>query len=336
MLNYIIKTSSNSDIIFLIIGGLSIFLFGLGLTKENLKSLASKRLEFFIQNFTNTTLKAFIVGIVATVLIQSSSGVTAIVVSFIASGYLTYRQGLAIMIGANIGTCTTAFLFGINIEDASLIIISIASILCFLSKKSNQKLVWQAILGIGLIFLGLQFMGAGFDYVARSKTFSTLITTYANNFTFSFILGVVLTFVIQSSSAIIGLLEQIYAAGLLDLTPAIAILLGSNIGTTLTGFIATISTNKEAKKAVFANVIFNFLGAILFILVLPLFVYSLNYLEHINVASTPELVIAFSHLIFNVVTAVIAYFLFNYLIKLTDYLYDYKKKTSKKIIPIKG
>lgn len=331
MLAYFINSKSPLDTLFLIVGGLSIFLFGLNLTKENLRELASKRIESTIHRFTNTTFKAILTGVGATVIIQSSSGVTALVVGFIASGYLSFERGLAIMIGANLGTCTTAFIFGLDIENASLIIISISSMCCFLSKSTQKKRVCEACLGIGLIFLGLQLMGFGFDIVAKSSYFKTLLLHYSSSFTFSFFLGIALTFVIQSSSAIVGLLEQIYGAGLLTLTSSIAILLGSNIGTTLTGFIATVNTNPEAKKAVVANVIFNILGAILFIPFTSLFVHALNYLVTSNIASTPELVIAFSHLIFNVVTVFLAYFFFEQLIGITNMVYKTPIKTKKVI-----
>ena len=331
MLSYLIKTTSDIEVIFLIIGGLSIFLFGLNLTKENLKNLASKRLEHYIAHFTNTTLKAFMTGIITTVLIQSSSGVTAIVVSFIASGYLSFPKGLAIMIGANVGTCTTAFLLGVNIENASLIIISLSSFFCFIFKSKQKKQVCEAFLGIGLVFLGLQLMGFGFDIVASSPAFANLLTKYADNFTFSFLLGIVLTFIIQSSSAIIGLLEQIYASGLLSLTSSIAILLGSNIGTTLTGFLSTISTNQDAKKAVVANIIFNVLGAILFIAIIPLFTNVLMLLYKQGIAPTKELIIAFSHLIFNVVTVILAYIFFDRLVDLTNIFFVPSKRSKKAI-----
>lgn len=326
MLNNFSNTNSIHTIIFLIIGGLSLFLFGLNLTKENLKTLASKKLEKIIRFSTDTTLKAFLVGIISTILIQSSSGITAIVVAFIASGYLSFKQGLAIMIGSNIGTCATAFLLGFNIEESSLIIISTASIFIFLSKKESSLYLSQALLGIGFIFLGLQFMGVGFENIAKSKNFISFMMKYANSFPIAFFFGIIVTFLIQSSSAIIGLLEQIYAANLISLSSSIAILLGSNIGTTLTGYIATIKTNYEASKAVTANVLFNLLGSLLFIIILPIFKYIINSLISLNIANTKELTIAFSHLIFNISTGLLAYIFFEYLIKLTLLLYPKDKK----------
>lgn len=335
MFNYIITTNSNIDVFILIFGGLSVFLFGLNLTKESLKSIANAKLEYFIFNCTNTPLKSFLVGIITTILIQSSSGVTAIVVSFIAAGYLSFPQGLGIMIGANIGTCTTAFLFGLNVENNALLIIFIASILSFFFSSDNKKRVCQAILGIGLIFLGLQFMGFGFDIVGKSKTFVLIMEQYANKNFPALIIGVLLTFIIQSSSAIIGLLEQIYAADLISLKPAIMLLLGSNIGTTLTGLIATISTNNEAKKAVIANILFNILGTVLFFFLLSPFAVLLEFLKQKGLINSKEFMIAYAHLIFNVVTVVLAYFFFNQLVNLTNKCFNLRIK-SKKIIHLNG
>ena len=333
MLNYVIIANSNFDMIVLIFGGLAVFLFGLSLTKENLKSIANKKLEYFIFNCTNKPIKAFTVGIIATVLIQSSSGVTAIVVSFIAAGYLTFKQGLGIMIGANVGTCTTAFLFGLNIEGQALTIIFLASVLTFFFTTDNRKRLCQVLLGIGFIFLGLQFMGFGFEMVGKSPSFINIMERYANKNFPALIIGIILTFIIQSSSAIIGLLEQIFAADLISLKPAILLLFGSNIGTTLTGLITTIATNKEAKKAVIANIIFNVLGTLIFIIILGPFAYLLEYLKASGLIKTPELMIAYAHLIFNVVTVILAYFGFNQLIALTNLCF---KERNKKTIHIYG
>ena len=335
MLNYIIIANSSYDIFILIFGGLTVFLFGLNLTKENLKSIANKKLEYFIFNCTNTPLKAFVVGIITTILIQSSSGVTALVVTFIAAGYLTFKQGLGIMIGANVGTCTTAFLFGINIESHALTIIFVASCLAFFITNDTKKVICQAILGIGFIFLGLQLMGFGFDLVGKSPSFMKIMKEYANKNFPALIIGILLTFIIQSSSAIIGLLEQIYAADLISLKPAILLLLGSNIGTTLTGLIATIATNKEAKKAVVANILFNILGTIIFIIFLSPFASLLGYLKHQELIKTPQLMIAYAHLIFNVVTVFLAYIFFNQLIHLTNLCFNINPR-NKKIIQLYG
>lgn len=335
MLNYIIIANSQIDMIILIVGGLSVFMFGLNLTKENLKNIANKKLEYYIFNFTNTPLKAFTVGIIATVLIQSSSGVTAIVVSFIAAGYLTFSQGLGIMIGANVGTCTTAFLFGLNIESHALTLIFIASVLSFFFTSDNKKRLCQVLLGIGFVFLGLQLMGFGFDMVGKSPSFILTMEKYANRNFPSLIIGIILTFIIQSSSAIIGLLEQIFAANLISLKPAILLLLGSNIGTTLTGLITTIATNKEAKKAVVANIIFNVLGTLLFIIILSPYANLLEYLTTSGFIKTPEMIIAYAHLIFNVVTVILAYFCFNQLINITNFCFK-SKPENKKIIQIIG
>jgi phosphate:Na+ symporter len=333
MFNYVITPNSQFDLFILIFGGLAVFLFGLNLTKENLKKLANKKLEYFIFNCTNTPLKAFAIGIITTTLIQSSSGVTAIVVSFIAAGYLSFSQGLGIMIGANIGTCTTAFLFGLKVENNALLIIFLAFLLSSFC-TNNKKLLFQALLGIGTIFLGLQLMGFGFETIGKDPTFITIMKFYANKNFPALLLGIILTFIIQSSSAIIGLLEQIYAANLISLQPAIMLLLGANIGTTLTGLIATIATNTEAKKAVIANILFNIFGTILFIILLNPYAYLLNLIKQKNIITTPELMIASAHLIFNVITVVVAYFTFDYLIKLTNTIFSLNLK-NKKVISFK-
>lgn len=326
MLSFIITPKNPFDIFLMVIGGLSVFLFGLNLTKENLKNIANIKLQKIIFSSTNTVLKTFIVGFIATVLIQSSSGVTAIVVSFIAAGYLTFPQGLGIMIGANLGTCTTAFLIGFEIQEWAFLIIIIGSILSFAFKKPRHQKASQVIMGIGIIFLGLQFMEIGFEGVASSNDFSKIIIDYANNNIIALILGIILTFLIHSSSAIIGILEQIYATSIITISPAIMIMLGSNIGTTLTGLI--ISYNDiNAKKAVVANIIFNILGMALFFIFLKPYTMLLKLIEYKFFLNFPEMTIAFAHLIFNFITVILGYFFFNQLILITEKIITNKKSS---------
>lgn len=337
MLSFIISPQSNFDIFLMTIGGLCVFLFGLNLTKENLKSIATEKLKQIIFNSTNTILKSFLVGFIATVIIQSSSGVTAIVVSFIAAGYLTFPQGLGIMIGANLGTCTTAFLIGFNIQEWAFIVIIVASIASFILKDQRKQKIAQTILGIGVLFLGLQFMESGFNAIARSNVFADVIIKYSNNNIIALILGITLTFIIQSSSAIIGILEQIYAAEIIKLIPAIVLMLGSNIGTTMTGLIATYKTSYQAKKAVIANIIFNVFGMLLFVIILKPFAYLLKLLEQQSFQTRPELTIAFAHLFFNLITVILGYFFFKQLIYITEKITTKENITfykNKKTIPI--
>jgi len=286
--------------------------------------LGNTHLEKIIQTSTNTKLKSFLVGFIATILIQSSSGVTAIVVTFIASEYLSYRQGLGIMIGANLGTCITAFLVGINIQEWSLIIIILATIALIIFKSRKSNLIAGVFLGIGVIFLGLQFMESGFTSVVESNLFSEFITLYSNNSFFAFILGVSITFLIQSSSAIVGILEQLYATKIIFLQPAIALILGSNIGTTLTGGFVVVNTNYETRKAVVSNIIFNLLGAILFLLILSPYAKCIEFLEETNFISSPQIAIASAHLFFNLITVILAYWFFDQLVNITEIIYPYK------------
>lgn len=326
MFNFNISQSSNIDLIFLMVGGLSVFLFGLNITKENLKKLSSNHLNKLIDKCTDNNFKAFLTGLITTILIQSSSGVCAIAITLIASGHLTFKKGLGIMIGSNLGTCISSFLFGINIEEYSLIIIVIGALFFFPSKKLKTQLISQIIIGIGLLFLGLHLMGSAFEIMANQPKFSHLIIQYVNNNFISFLIGILITFIIQSSSAIIGVLEKIYASDLISLSPAILLILGSNIGTTLTSFISTINTNKDARKAVVANVLFNIIGAILFIIILPIFIKFLIFFKSQNIIRSKELMIAFAHLIFNLVSVILGYIFINQLINLTNFITNEKKK----------
>ncbi len=319
MMNIGVPYKMKENPLILIFGGLALFLFALDLLKGNLKALYTQRLYQFIQKSTNTKLKAYLIGIVTTILIQSSSGVTAIVLSLLSAGYLSLPAALGIMIGSNIGTCASAFLVSLELESYSLYLILISFIFYMFTKKEKKKMVTCIFLNLGIVFLGLQFMGLGFHQLSQSKTFMTFLKVYNQSTVLSILFGTFLTAIIQSSSATIGVLEQLYAAKVLSLKCAIGIMLGSNIGTTITGYLATFHTTKEAKQAVSANVLFNMLGVLLFFIVIQPYTGVMLKIEKEVCMNNVKLTIAFSHLIFNVVTALLAYVGFDLLLRMVHF-----------------
>ncbi len=319
------KNSTSFNQIIFIFGGLALFLYALDLLKENLKAIYSNKLYKIIQKGTNKKWKAFMMGILGTIIIQSSSGITAIVLSLMTAGYLQLPAALGIMIGANIGTCFSAFFISLEINNLSFYLIIFSFIFYIIIKKEKWKIIFSIFLNIGIVFLGLELMGIGFDELAKSNVFVSFIKIYNNSPLLSILFGSLLTAFIQSSSATIGVLEQMYQAGIITLKSSIAIMLGSNIGTTITGYFSTIHTNKEAKQAVNANVLFNLLGVLLFYILLNPYYILLKYLENSLYPNNLKISIAMSHLLFNVITSIIAYFLFDLLLKLVKYQNNIEK-----------
>lgn len=297
---------SYSNLCIFIIGGLSIFLFGLNLMRSSLTSLSSNKLKNIIHKTTSSNLKAFITGIIATILIQSSSGITAITVALTSANLVSLSSAIAIMLGSNIGTTATAFLFTIRIEEYSLLIVALGSFLYFFD---NIKEVASTIIGLGLLFFGLYMMNISFKEVSTSKTFINAIYFISANPLKGILGGSIVTALIQSSSATIAILQNLYTNNSVSLITGIAIMLGANIGTTIPSLVMAISSSKEAKLAVYINIIVNMIGAIIFLIILKPFSDILLQIEkHTILKNNKSISIAISHMFFNIVSSVILFF----------------------------
>ncbi len=303
------------SIIFFAVGGLGLFLFGINLMSDSLKKLAGSKLKILIQKTTSNTFKAILVGILITVVIQSSSATTVIVVGLISAGLMTLSQGIGVMLGANIGTTITAFIIGLNVSDYALPIIFVGAFLIIFINKHRWNLSGETILGFGILFLGLEFMGTGLKELANFPFFTKIIETLSNHWILGVFTGASLTALIQSSSAFIGILQKMFSTGTIPLVAAIPILFGSNIGTTVTALIASLSGNRESKQAAVGNLIFKILGTVLFLIFLKPFTTLFELLEANVFGESNMLTLAIVHLIFNVITTFILFFFIKYLIK---------------------
>lgn len=304
------------SIILFAIGGLGLFLFGINLMSESLKKLAGGKLKILIQKTTSNTFKAILVGIAITVAIQSSSATTVIVVGLISAGLMTLTAGIGVMLGANIGTTITAFIIGIGVADYALPIIFIGAFLVVFINKRRWVLTGKTILGFGLLFLGLEFMGTGLKELATFPFFINIIATLSSHWILGLFTGISLTAIMQSSSAFIGILQKLFATGSIPLVVAIPILLGSNIGTTVTALIASLSGNREAKQAAVGNLIFKTIGTALFLIFLKPATSLFQLLEIKVFGPNNMLTLAIVHLVFNVTTTFILYFFIKYIIKI--------------------
>ena len=314
-INIIINRGDIIRNIFLIIGGLALFLFGLNLMRESLSKVNNDKLKNVIQKATGSKFKALLTGILTTALIQSSSGVTAIVVAFMSADIIGFTQGVMIMIGANIGTTLTAFIFSLNIESYSLAIIAVAYLLNIF-KSFKIKQIANALLGLGILFQGITFMNEAFVLIADSPLFFLITVIISKNSVLGFIGGAILSALIQSSSATIGLVQNLYYLDIISLRSAVPIMLGANAGTTIASLIVAIGATRIAKKAINVNILFNVIGGVIFLIFMNPFIDLLEYLESIpNIIANRKITIAYSHLIYNIISTIIFFFLYNYLFK---------------------
>lgn len=277
-------------------GGLGLFLYGMNMMGEGLENVAGSKLKFILEKVTKNPLQSVLIGAIVTALIQSSSATTVIVVGFVNSGLLNLVQATGIIMGANIGTTVTAFIVSLDIDFLVPLLIFFGSVLFLFSKAKNKRDLATIILGFGLLMLGMNLMGAAMEPLGDSQMFKEMILSIKSQWYLGIVLGLVITMVIQSSSATTGILVALTATGSITLGAAFPIILGANIGTCITALLSSISANKMAKKAAIIHLFFNVLGAIIF---LPFGSILINVVLGLAPANV-KLQISFIHLIFNV------------------------------------
>lgn len=306
------------EIILLVLGGVGVFLFGIEMMGNSLKSLAGNKMKSLIEKTSNTPLKGIVVGALVTVVIQSSSGTTALTVSFVRSGLMGLNQAVGIIMGANIGTTITSFLVGLDIQKYALLFVGVGSMLMFFCKREKIKTYGSAILGFGLLFYGLELMSVGLKEVLSiySEEATALFKFFGDIPVVGAFVGALVTAVVQSSSAAIAILQNLYGAGGFPLMGALAILLGSNIGTTVTAIIAASGGSKESKQAAFIHFLFNVIGSVFFMIILIPFYHLMILIENTFLDPNSKMTLSLAHMIFNLVTTIVMYFFINQLVKL--------------------
>jgi phosphate:Na+ symporter len=301
-----------------VLGGLSLFLYGMKMMGDGLDKTAGMRMQQIIESLTGNIFKGIIVGTLVTGVIQSSSATTVMVVGFVSAGVMTLRQASGIIMGANIGTTVTAhilrlgdisdsdpFLSLVKPDNLMYILLIIGMALIFLARNQTKKDSGEIFVGLALIFAGMNFMTGGLKGIDQGF-FEHLFKSFANTPIIGVLVGAVVTGIIQSSSASVGILQAVAGTGTITLGGAIPIILGQNIGTCATALISSIGATRTAKKAAIFHLLFNIIGTILFLIaiyaVLPFVVKGWAVLMSgiVNKGS-----IADFHSIFNITTTLI-------------------------------
>lgn len=318
------------DSLMFVFGGLALFIFGINMMSEQLKAAAGSKLKLIIERTTNTPLKGILVGIFLTILIQSSSGTTALMIGLLRAGLMTLPQSVGIIMGANIGTTVTAFIIGLPIADYGLAFIFVGFIMSFMKNRKVHHF-GGVLIGLGMLFVGLKTMSSGLKPLAQTQTATDMFNVFSNNWLLGTIFGTVFTGIVQSSSAAIGILERLYnlnAEGIasISLNGAIPIILGANIGTTITAFLASIGGNIESKRASFIHILFNVVSAVVFLIILIPYSRFAQWFETRFLQPYSMLTIAFAHLFQNAVMTVVLYFFINKMIWLSKKVVKDPKK----------
>ncbi|MGN0514492.1 MAG: Na/Pi cotransporter family protein [Lachnospiraceae bacterium] len=311
-------------ILFGLFGGLAIFIFGMNMMSECLQKAAGDKMKKILSMLTKNPLLGALAGAVATAVLQSSSATTVMAIGFVSAGLMTLPQAISIILGANIGTTMTAQIIAFKITDYIYLFIAIGFIIFFISKKERVKNLGQTIFAFGLLFEGIEIMGSVMKPLAGSPVFTDLMSKVSGVPILGVFVGTLMTLVVQSSSATIAVLQNFASqagadgvTSVIGLTGAIPILLGDNIGTTITAILASVGQSRDAKRTAVAHSVFNISGAFIFVWLIKPFASFIQYIspkgEELAVIARQ---IANAHTTFNVVMTLIWLPLIGLLVKI--------------------
>ena len=308
------------------VGGLALFLYGMNLLGDGLSQASGGRLERILEKLTNNPLKAVLMGAVVTGVIQSSSATTVMVVGFVNSGIMSLKQAVGIIMGANIGTTVTSWILSLaGIEsDAFLIrilkpssfspILAIVGVgILLFSHKDKLKNAATILVGFAILMFGMDSMSAAVSPLAEVPEFTNLLIKFQNP-VFGVLAGLILTAVIQSSSASVGILQALCMTGAVSFGAAVPIIMGQNIGTCVTAILSSVGAKKNAKTAALMHLLFNIIGTVIFSII------AIAYLSIVNPAwahgNITQTQISMVHTVFNIVTTVLLFPVSDWIIKL--------------------
>ena len=249
-----------------VLGGVGIFLLGMKFLSEGMQALAGPKLPRLVNDFTGNRLLALLAGILVTVVLQSSSATTVMVVSFVNSGLMTLRSALGVSLGAQVGTTLSLWVLTLDVTKFGLLVIGLSAFLYLFAKKVRPHNAGRALLGLGLLFYGMQLMGNGFEPLRDNASVKALLASFdatsAAGFLLAALVGAIVTGVIQSSAAMVVIVMSLGINGLVNFPTAVALVLGSNIGTTVTALIACIGTSRNAVRAALGNTLTTAVGVL--------------------------------------------------------------------------
>lgn len=329
--------------VFGLLGGLALFIFGMNMMSESLQKVAGDKMKKVLGVLTRNAVCGMLAGALVTAVLQSSSATTVLVIGFVSAGLMSLKQGISVIFGANIGTTMTAQLMAFKISDYIMPIVFIGFLIAFIAKKEKMKFVGQTIFAFGLLFVGIEMMGDVMKPLATSPVFINMMEKVSHIPVLGVGVGLLMTLVVQSSSATIAVLQSFASqagpdgASVIGLVGAIPILLGDNIGTTITAILASIGQSKDAKRCAIAHSVFNITGSFIFIWIIKPFA---KFVEMIspkgNELDVISRQIANAHMSFNIINTLIWLPLLPVMVKIVMFIVrddkevsieDYKEKS---------
>ena len=285
-----------------LLGGLALFLYGMQMMSTGLEAAAGNRMKSILEKLTSNRVKGVLVGAAITAVIQSSSATTVMVVGFVNSGLMTLKQAVWVIMGANIGTTITGQLIALDIGAIAPLfaIAGVGAIMFIKSEKVHH--ISSIFAGLGVLFMGMDMMGAAMSPLKESEAFISLMTKFDNPL-LGILVGALFTAVIQSSSASVGILQALASTGMIPLSSAVFVLFGQNIGTCITAVLASIGMKVNAKRTTVIHLLFNIIGAVLFTVICLVTPY-VTWIEAMT-PGDPVAQIANAHTVFNIVTTLL-------------------------------
>lgn len=319
--------------VFGLLGGLALFIFGMNMMSESLQKVAGDKMKKVLGVLTRNAVCGMLAGALVTAVLQSSSATTVLVIGFVSAGLMSLKQGISVIFGANIGTTMTAQLMAFKISDYIMPIVFIGFLIAFIAKKEKIKFVGQTIFAFGLLFVGIEMMGDVMKPLATSPVFINMMEKVSHIPVLGVGVGMLMTLVVQSSSATIAVLQSFASqagpggTSVIGLVGAIPILLGDNIGTTITALLASIGQSKDAKRCAIAHSVFNITGSFIFIWIIKPFAKFVELISpkgnELDIISRQ---IANAHMSFNIINTLIWLPLLPVMVKIVMFIVRDDKK----------
>ena len=315
-----------AEIILGLMGGLGLFLYGMRLMSDSLEQAAGARMRAILEFFTKTPLRGILVGTLFTAVIQSSSACTVMVVSFVNSGLMDLYQAAGVIMGANIGTTVTSQLISFNLSALAPAIVMAGIILVMISKKVKVQRVGEVLLGFGILFMGLNTMSSSMAVLRESPQVVEIMGSLNGHFA-ALIVGLVVTAVLQSSSATVGIVLLLANQGLLDMRICFFIILGCNIGACVSALLAGLNGKRDAKRAAMIHLLFNILGTIIMYVALTVALEPITHFIEFVSGSNPGREVANAHTLIKIVEVLILAPFIKQIVKMTGWVVRGKEET---------
>ena len=300
---YAAGQDSNSISFFLLatglFGGMGMFLYGMEMMSDGMKVTAGNSMRTILEKLTSNKYLAVFVGAFVTMVIQSSSATTVMLVSFVNSGLLTFSQALGVILGSNIGSTVTAQIVAFKVTDYALLLIAAGALMSLFSKKDTVKNLGYVLLGFGLLFYGMKVMSDTMKPLRSDPAFNSILTSFENPF-LGILAGAIFTALVQSSSATTGIVITLASGGSITLEAGIPLIFGANLGTCITALLAGLNASRDAKRVAVAHITFNLIGVLLFCFWIPTFADWVSQTSQ-NIPRQ----IANAHTFFNIIASIV-------------------------------